>query len=51
MLRFHERIQEPLDKQDIKRNLTTDNYKEKFHKLLCWEEKKHIELLEARYVC
>lgn len=50
MFRFQDRIQEPLDIEDVKQKLTTDNYKEKFHKLLCWEEKKHIELLEKRYL-
>ena len=50
MFRFQDRIQEPLDIEDIKQKLTSDNYKEKFHKLLCWEEKKHIELLEERYL-
>ncbi len=45
---FSERIKEELFIDDIQRPLTQENYKEKFHKLLCWEEKKHIEILEER---
>ena len=33
---------------DIEKPLTRENYKEKFHLLLCWEEKTHIEILEER---
>jgi len=45
---FLARIREALCLGDIQVELTRDNYKEKFHKLLCWEEKAHIEILEGR---
>lgn len=45
---FLARVQEPLQIADIHEELTRDNYKEKFHKLLCWEEKAHIEALEKK---
>ena len=45
---FLARVQEPLQIADIREELTRDNYKEKFHKLLCWEEKAHIEALEKK---
>lgn len=32
----------------LKSPLTEDNYKEKFHHLLCWEEKEHIKQLDKR---
>ena len=43
-----ERVKETLDIADIQQELTRQNYKEKFHKLLCWEEKEHIDILERR---
>lgn len=43
--KFLARIQEDLRIEDIKAELTRNNYKEKMHKLLCWEEKAHIEIL------
>ena len=43
-----ERVKEDLDIADIQQELTRENYKEKFHKLLCWEEKEHIDILERR---
>ena len=46
--KFLERLQEVLLITDIEKPLTRENYKEKFHKLLCWEEKTHIEILEER---
>ena len=45
---FMERVRETLDIADIQQELTRENYKEKFHKLLCWEEKEHIDILERR---
>ena len=42
---FLTRIQEVLHIEDIRTELTQGNYKEKMHKLLCWEEKAHIEIL------
>ena len=39
---------ETLDIADIQQELTRETYKEKFHKLLCWEEKEHIDILERR---
>ena len=43
-----ERVTERLTIADIKQELTRGNYKEKFHKLLCWEEKEHIDILGKR---
>ena len=34
----------------LKSPLTEDNYKEKFHHLLCWEEKEHIKQLDKRSI-
>ena len=45
---FSKRIQDQLDIADIEQELTSQNYKEKFHKLLCWEEKTHIDILQQR---
>ena len=45
---FMERVTETLDIADIQQELTRENYKEKFHKLLCWEEKEHVEILGRR---
>ena len=45
---FLARVREPLQIADVREELTRDNYKEKFHKLLCWEEKAHIETLEKK---
>ena len=47
---FLERVKEYLDIEDIEPNLTQENYREKFHKLLCWEESEHITLLHERYM-
>ena len=43
--KFLARIRDDLLIEDIQVELTQANYKEKFHKLLCWEEKAHIEVL------
>jgi len=45
---FLARIREALRLGDIQVELTRDNYKEKLHKLLCWEEKAHIEILGGK---
>ena len=42
---FEGRLQEELDIREIKVDLTQHNYKRKFHNLICWEEKTHIEIL------
>ncbi len=47
---FLERTKDVLDVEDVQQPLTRENYKEKFHKLLCWEEKRHIEILKERFV-
>ena len=46
---FYERIKEELDIEIIQAPLTRDNYKKKFHNMICWEEKKHIEILDKKY--
>lgn len=33
----------------LKESLNSDNYKEKFHQLLCWEEQEHEKELTQRY--
>ena len=43
--KFLARVQQVLRIEDIQVELTQRNYKEKMHKLLCWEEKAHIEIL------
>ncbi len=50
MVKFHDRLKERLFVEDVQQDLTRENYKEKFNKLLCWEEKAHIDILEKRYV-
>ena len=45
---FHERIKEDLDIEVIQAPLTRENYKKKFHNMICWEEKKHIEILDKK---
>jgi hypothetical protein len=45
---FLARREDELSFADIEKPLTRENYKEKFHLLLCWEEKTHIEILEKR---
>ena len=47
---FFERVKEELKIEDVLTDLTAASYKEKFHKLLCWEEKEHITVLHERYV-
>ena len=42
---FQERLQQELNLADIQVELCRDNYKRKFHHLICWEEKTHIEIL------
>ena len=38
-----------LDISILKKPLTRENYREKFHHLLCWEEKEHSKILSERY--
>ena len=45
---FLDRVKEELYIEDITPELTVANYKEKFRKLLCWEEKEHITALRDR---
>ena len=47
---FLERSKELLRVEDLKQPIIIENYKEMFHKLLCWEEKEHITLLHKRLV-
>lgn len=35
-----------LNESLLEEKLTRENYKEKFHQLLCWEEKEHEEQLK-----
>jgi hypothetical protein len=42
---FIERIKEDLNVEVIQAPLTRENYKKKFHHMICWEEKRHIEIL------
>ena len=37
------------DEEILKANLTRDNYREKFHQLLCREEDEHQKILMERY--
>ena len=46
---FLARRSEGLYIEDIEPELTVTNYKDKFHKLLCWEEMEHITVLHERY--
>ena len=45
---FYRELEGKLDMKVIQRKLTPENYKEKFHHLLCWEEKEHERLLAER---
>ena len=45
---FYMQHKDLLDKAIIEKDLTRENYKEKFHHLLCWEEKEHEKLLAER---
>lgn len=47
---FSERVKNVLKLEDIQAELTIENYKDKFHKLLCWEEMEHISILHDRFV-
>ena len=45
---FSERIKEELNIEIIQAPLTRKNYKEKFHHMICWEEKTHIDILAEK---
>ena len=45
---FLDRVKQELTLEDIEQDLTALNYKQKFHMLLCWEEKEHITILHER---
>lgn len=47
-LTFGERIKEKLDPSIIEAPLTRENYKKRFHNMICWEEKRHIEILDTK---
>ena len=47
-LTFLERIKEPLDPSIIEAPLTRENYKKRFHNMICWEEKRHVEVLDTK---
>ena len=47
-IKFRDRIVEPLVFTDVQLPLTQEYYQEKFHKLLCWEEMAHINILDER---
>ena len=47
---FYEQYKDKLDRKKLMEELTPDNYEEKFHHLLCWEEKEHDDLLKTRLV-
>lgn len=47
-LTFLERIKEPLDPGIIEAPLTRENYKKRFHNMICWEEKRHVEILDTK---
>ena len=47
-LTFQERIKEPLDPGIIEAPLTRENYKKRFHNMICWEEKRHVEILDTK---
>ena len=46
---FYLKNKDKLSLNVIKKELTCDNYKEKFQHLLCWEEKWHERILTERY--
>lgn len=45
---FHTRVETVLRIEDIEQPLCRENYKTKLHNLICWEEKRHIEVLEEK---
>ena len=42
---FEGRLEADLELAEIQVPLGRNNYKRKFHHLVCWEEKRHIEIL------
>ena len=44
-IQFEERIKEELDICHIQLKASPENYKRKYHNLICWEEKAHIDIL------
>ena len=45
---FFQKYREKLDIQVFEEPLTVANYQERFHHLLCWEEKEHMSILAKR---
>ena len=41
---------QPVNKDLLEAELTAENYKEKFHQLLCREEEEHEKILKERYI-
>ena len=46
--KFPERVRGVLEIGEIEESLNRQNYKKKFHNLVCWEEKKHIQILRDK---
>lgn len=49
---FYEKYRDQLEDPDpniMKGQLTAENYRERFHHLLCWEEQEHYKQLTERY--
>lgn len=44
--KFYNIYKDELSVKAIDCDLTKENYKVKFHHLLCWEEKEHCQMLE-----
>jgi len=47
--KYFEEYRHKLSTNIISKPLTIENYREKFHHLLCWEEKEHCDILTKRY--
>lgn len=45
---FQRRLVEELNYSKIIVPLSRPNYKEKFNNLICWEERRHIEVLSQK---
>ena len=47
---FFEHNYQPYDRKVLESCLTKENYKRKFHQLLCIEEEEHERILQERYI-
>ena len=45
---YYERHKDELETNRLEDPLTVQNYKEKFHYLLCWEQREHEKQLAER---